>query len=179
MKIPTIETRRLILRGFEERDLDAYAEMCADAEVMQYIGRGNPLDRAESWRSMAMLIGHWELRGYGLWAVEDRQTGTLLGRVGCWQPEGWLGLELGWTIRKAFWGQGYATEAAIASRDYAFTVLNAAEVISLIRPNNSASRRVAEKIGAQLAETTVIFGAEAVVYRLCRQDWQQPGLDAS
>lgn len=111
IQIPKIVSQRLILRGFEEEDLDAYAEMCGDSEVMRYIGTGQILSRSESWRNMAMMLGHWQLRGYGMWAVEERQSGKMLGRVGCWQPEGWIGLEIGWTIRRAFWGQGFATEA--------------------------------------------------------------------
>ena len=61
---------------------------------------------------MALVLGHWQLRGFGLWAVEERATGMLAGRVGCWQPEGWPGLEIGWALRREFWGRGYATEAA-------------------------------------------------------------------
>ncbi|MEO0970591.1 MAG: GNAT family N-acetyltransferase [Cyanobacteria bacterium J06639_18] len=89
MNIPRIETKRLILRGFQEKDLDPYAEMCSDSDVMRYIGTGITLSRAEAWRNMAMIIGHWYLRGYGLWAVEERQTGEMIGRIGCWNPEGW------------------------------------------------------------------------------------------
>ncbi len=86
MQIPRLETQRLILRAFCEADLDTYAEMCADPEVMRYIGNGQPLSRAESWRNMAMMLGHWQLRGYGMWAVEERQSGMMIGRIGCWQP---------------------------------------------------------------------------------------------
>ena len=89
---------RLLLRMFRESDLDAYAEMCGDAEVMRYLGDGHTFTRAEAWRNMALVIGHWQLRGFGLWAVEERSTGLLAGRVGCWQPEGWPGFEVGWAL---------------------------------------------------------------------------------
>src|SRR5437868_1248835 len=112
--VESLETDRLILRMFRESDLDAYAEMCGDAEVIKYLG-GVPMTRSEAWRNMAMVLGHWQLRGFGLWAVEDRHSGVLVGRVGCWRPEGWPGLELAWTLRRAFWGRGYATEAARAA----------------------------------------------------------------
>lgn len=171
MNIPIIKTERLILRGFCESDLDAYAEMCADQKVMRYIGTGKVLSREESWRSMAAMIGHWYLRGYGLWAVEEQQSGEMIGRIGCWKPEGWIGLEVGWTLRRAFWGKGFATEAGKASIDFAFTQLQQSQVISLIRPDNAASRRVAEKLGEKLQGETEIFGSQAVIYGIIRKEW--------
>src|SRR5262249_51921733 len=143
----TLLSQRLVLRMFRESDLDAYAEMCGDLDVMRFIGDGHPLSRAESWRHMAMILGHWQLRGFGLWAVEERSTGLLAGRVGCWQPEGWPGFEIGWTLRRQFWGRGYATEAALASLDFAFSRLGQARVISLIDPENGPSIAVAARVG--------------------------------
>ncbi len=172
MLIPQLSTKRLILRGFREEDLDAYAEMCGDPEVMRYIANGQPLSRWDSWRNMAMILGHWQLRGYGLWAVEERCSGEMIGRIGCWQPEGWPGLEIGWTLRRAYWGRGYATEAARRSMDYAFEKLGQSRVISLIRLENQASRRVAEKLGEHLEGTTELFSSEALVYSISREDWQ-------
>ena len=172
MQIPRLETQRLILRAFCEADLNAYAEMCADPEVMRYIGNGQPLSRSESWRNIAMMLGHWQLRGYGMWAVEEHSSGVMIGRIGCWQPEGWPGFEIGWTLRRAYWGRGFATEAARAAMNHAFGELKQSHVISLIRPENAASRRVAEKLGEKLEGTTEIFGGEAVVYEISREDWQ-------
>ena len=172
MQIPKIVTKRLIMRGFQEEDLDAYAEMCGDAEVMRYVGTGQTLSRSESWRSMAMMLGHWQLRGYGMWAVEERRSGEMLGRVGCWQPEGWIGLEIGWTIRRVFWGQGFATEAGKVAMEYAFQELQQTHVISLIRPENIASRRVAEKLGEKLEGTGELFGSEVVIYGISREEWE-------
>jgi RimJ/RimL family protein N-acetyltransferase len=171
MIIPKLETDRLILRGFVETDLDAYAEMCADPEVMRFIG-GKPLSRAEAWRNMATIVGHWYLRGYGFWAVQERSSGEIVGRIGCWQPEGWPGLEVGWTLRRAFWGRGYATEAAKASVDYGFKNLEQSQIISLIDPNNHASQRVAERLGAKIIGTTPIFDRDVLIYAINREDWQ-------
>ncbi|PSB04234.1 GNAT family N-acetyltransferase [Merismopedia glauca CCAP 1448/3] len=169
--MPQIETERLRLRGFAETDLDAYAEMCGDREVMRYIG-GQPLSRAEAWRNMAMIVGHWFLLGYGLWAVEERSSGEMIGRIGCWQPEGWPGLEVGWTLRRAYWGRGYATEAAKASIDYGFKNLEPSQIISLIDPKNLASQRVAERLGAKIIKTTPLFDREVLVYAINRENWQ-------
>ncbi|MBD2534941.1 GNAT family N-acetyltransferase [Nostoc flagelliforme FACHB-838] len=172
MLIPQLLTERLILREFREEDLDAYAQMCGDEEVMRYVGNGRPLSRGESWRSLAMMLGHWHLRGYGMWAVEEGASSEMIGRIGCWKPEGWPGLEIGWTLRREYWGKGYATEAAKISMDYAFEKLGQSDVISLIRPENEASKRVAQKLGERLEETLKIFGAEALIYSISREDWQ-------
>ncbi len=172
MQIPKIVTKRLILREFEEDDLDAYTNMCGNPEVMGYIGSGQTLTRSESWRSMATMLGHWHLRGYGLWAVEERTSGTLVGRVGCWRPEGWLGFEIGWMIRRAFWGKGFATEAGSAAMEYAFDELQQPRVISIIQPDNVASRRVAEKLGEKLEGTAEVLGKECVVYGISKEEWE-------
>lgn len=173
MLIPEIKTQRLLLRGFREEDLDAYAEMCGDSDVMRYIGAGKPLSRWESWRNMAMMLGHWQLRGYGMWAVEERSSGEMIGRIGCWKPEGWIGFEIGWTLRRAYWKRGFATEAARAAMDYAFEKLQRSHVISLIRPENAASIRVAQKLGEKLEGTTELFGSEAVIYGITQDDWRK------
>lgn len=170
----TMETERLVLRMFRESDTDAYAEMLSDPEVMRFLG-GKPLPRAEAWRNMAMVLGHWHLRGYGMWAVEEKATGEMVGRVGCWYPEGWPGLEVGWTLRRRFWGRGYATEAARASINYAFDVLGRARVISLIAPENVNSIRVAERLGERAEGEWDVFGTKVVVYAVGREEWSSRG----
>jgi RimJ/RimL family protein N-acetyltransferase len=164
----TLETERLRLRMFRESDLDVYARMCADPEIMRYLGEGKPLTRAEAWRSMAGILGHWQLRGYGLWAVEERATGTLIGRIGHIDPEGWPGFELGWMLDRAAWGKGYATEGARRALEYAFDEIGREHVISLIRPANVASIRVAERLGEALEGSVHILGGEALVYGITR-----------
>jgi RimJ/RimL family protein N-acetyltransferase len=166
--IPTIETERLVMRAWREEDLDPYAELCADREVMRYIGSGRPLDRDEAWRQIAIFVGHWELRGYGLWAVETKADRSFVGRVGLWRPEGWPGLELGWTLARSHWGQGYATEAGRASMGFAWATVNAAELISLIQPANEPSRRVAGRLGMSEHSRGTLGDAEVCVYRRAR-----------
>jgi RimJ/RimL family protein N-acetyltransferase len=167
-----METERLVLRMFRESDTDAYAEMLADPEVMRFLG-GKPMPRAEAWRNMAMVLGHWHLRGYGFWAVEEKESGELVGRVGCWRPEGWPGLEVGWTLRRRFWGRGYATEAARAAVNYVFTVLDQTRVISLIDPENVNSIRVAERLGEKPEGEWEILGAKVIIYAVGREEFRR------
>lgn len=165
--IPVVDTERLRLREFRDDDLDAFAAMNADPETMRYIGTGVPIDRVQTWRSMAMFMGHWDLRGYGIWAVEERATGAFAGRVGLFDPEGWPGIEVGWLLGPTFRGQGYATEAGVAALDFAWTSVGAARVISLIRPANTLSIRVAEKLGERLVDEIDVDGP-ALVYAIDR-----------
>jgi RimJ/RimL family protein N-acetyltransferase len=162
---PTVKTSRLLLRGWSRRDLKAHAEMSADPVAMRYIGDGKVLDQGQSWREIAMHVGHWVLRGYGQWALERREDGVWLGQAGLWNPPGWPGLEVGWKLARHAWGEGYATEAGQAAIEWAWCNLDAPELISVIQPDNAASIRVAERLGMQrLLETTlkeqdvVIFG---------------------
>ena len=166
--VPTLSTARLLLRPFSERDLDAYAAICADPEVMRYLGEGRPLARADAWRQLAMFLGHWELRGYGMWAVEERRSGVLVGRIGFMEPEGWPGFELGWTLDRSWWGKGYATEGAREALAFAFARLGKERVISLVHPDNHASIRVAERLGESLEGRTLLLGHEVLVYGVRR-----------
>ena len=160
----TIETPRLRLRLFREADWDAYAAMCADPEVMRHLGAGATLSRDETWRAIAGMLGHWHLRGYGMWALESRASGELVGRAGFIDPPGWPGFELGWVLARAHWGRGYATEAARAALDCAFGTLRRDRVIHLIRPGNAGSIRVAERLGARPVGELELLGATALVY---------------
>ncbi len=119
IEIPRFETDRLILREFEETDLDDYAAMVPDPQVTRYLGDGKTLSRFDAWRQMAMFAGHWALCGFGLWAVEEKSSGKFIGRVGCLEPEGWPAFEIGYTLSRAAWGKGYAREAAAYSLKYA------------------------------------------------------------
>jgi RimJ/RimL family protein N-acetyltransferase len=157
---------------WREEDFEQYAAITADAEVMRYLGEGKPLSRGDAWRQMAFHVGHWHLRGYGMWAVEEAATGRLAGRIGFLNPEGWPGFELGWTLGREFWGRGYATEGARRALAFAFEELGRDHVISLIRPDNRPSIRVAERLGERLERTTEVFGADALVYGIAREDWQ-------
>jgi len=145
-----LETERLILRPVDpDRDFEPWAKAMADANTVRYLGT-KPMNRAESWRSMAVVIGHWAIRGYGFFSLQHRETGEWVGRVGPWYPEGWPAPEVGWTISPDHLGRGYATEAALASLRYAFETLGWKQVIHVIMEGNEASMAVARKIGSTL-----------------------------
>ena len=166
MEIPAIETARLWLREWRDDDLDAYAAIAGDEEVAHYLS--GPLDRGDTWRQMAMFHGHWGLRGFGTWAVEEKATGEMIGRIGLHQPEGWPGLEVGWTLARRTWGQGYATEGGQASLDYAWNVLGADHVISIIDPDNARSIAVAERIGETYERPYRLRGRPVSIYGVKR-----------
>jgi RimJ/RimL family protein N-acetyltransferase len=168
--IPRLRTERLVLRGFEERDFETYAAMMADPDVVRYLGDGRPLSRADAWRQLAMFAGHWVLRGFGLWAVENATTGSFLGRIGCLEPEGWPGFEIGYALARDAWGKGYAREGAARALAYARKELGRTDIISLIRPANAGSIKVARALGAVAAETVELFGAPTIVYRYPGRD---------
>jgi RimJ/RimL family protein N-acetyltransferase len=168
--VDTVETDRLVLRPFREDDLDEYAQMVGDPDVMRFIGDGHTHDREEAWKGIALALGHWQLRGYGLWAVVERASGALVGRSGLYNPEGWPGLEVGWLLARTCWGCGYATEAGRASLDYAWRQVGADHVISMIHPDNAASIRVAERLGETFERTIIRQGRPVSIYGVDRPD---------
>jgi len=173
LAVPVIETERLILRGWREEDHKPLAAMFADSEVMRFIGGVQSFN--DSWRSMAAIIGHWHLRGFGFWVVERKEDGAFIGRIGLWCPEGWPGMEVGWALARPYWGQGYATEAARASFDYGFRQFAVPKLVSLIHADNRASQRVAERLGETKGALfeLVIYGNRTPVdiWEISRERW--------
>jgi len=151
----------------EETDFEPFAKMCADEKVMRFLG-GKALDRLEAWRNMAFHIGHWELRGFGHWAVQEKSSGQFIGRLGFLNPVGWPAFEIGWTLSPQVWGKGYATEGARRALEYAFNELDKPHVISLIHPDNKNSIRVAERLGEKLEGKTELFGNDLLIYGIDR-----------
>ncbi len=162
--IPRLSTPRLLLRELRQDDFDAYAAMVADPDVTRHLGDGRPLPRADAWRQLAMFAGHWALRGFGVWAVEERSTGAFAGRIGCFEPEGWPGFEIAYTLARPFWGRGYASEGAAAALRYAREELKRDRILSVIRPGNAPSIRVAEGLGATLEREVEFYGGPARLY---------------
>ncbi len=150
IETPTLHTERLRLRAFTAGDFAPLCAIQADAEVMRYLGGGVPRDAALTWTNMVFWSGGWGLRGTSYLAVTDQETGALIGRCGVIDAPGWPEPELGYTIARAAWGQGYATEAAGAARDWALRVLRPASLYSYVKLGNASSANVARKLGAVL-----------------------------
>jgi RimJ/RimL family protein N-acetyltransferase len=156
-----LETERLVLRLPRLDDADAWGAATGDAEVMQFIGGS---EGAAS-QSIERFLERWEANGFGQYAVERREDGAFLGRLGLlvWDRRDWRRstlpeagaageVELGWALVRDYWGHGYATEAAAAVRDAAWAELGLDRLVSLIHPDNTRSIRVAERLGAHFEE---------------------------
>lgn len=170
VEIPTLITDRLVLRSWLARDVGPYTAMAADPEMSRYTG--SPASEAAVWRMTAFQIGHWALRGYGMWIAEDRPTGQFVGRVGLYEEYGWAGLEVAWTIRRDRWGDGLATEGGAAALEYGFATTDRDHIISIIHPDNAASSRVAQKLGLTIDHFEEIDGEPRNIWTITRSDWQ-------
>ncbi len=154
----TLETERLILRPYSLDDLDALHAILGDAETMRYYPA--PFTRAQSREWIVDNLRRYRDDGFGLWVMESKQTGELLGN--CGPAVRFAGdareVEVGWHVHRAHQRKGYATEAGALCCRWVFEVLGRDRVISLIRPENVPSRRVAEKLGMEV-EKEIIYGA--------------------
>ncbi len=166
-------TERLHLRPFEADDFEAHAAICADPEVMRFI-RAGALSRSDAWWQLARYMGHWRLRGYGLWAVVERSTGRLVGHLGFLEPEGGHGFEMGWALARDVWGKGYALEGTRAALAHAFTALGRDHVVCVIRPENARSIRLAEKLGGRLEREFEEGGTHLLMYGITRDGAAAP-----
>lgn len=177
--IPRLETERLVMREWRDGDLHAFADFYGDAEVMRYLS-GEPIAYNDAWRSMATAAGHWVLRGYGTWVAERKSDGAVVGRVGLINPEGWPGLEVGWTLGRRYWGQGYATEAAQAAMNYGFLTQTVDRLLSLIDPDNKASQAVARRLGeTQGPEYQLVIAGKTYachIWSITRDEWRERAL---
>jgi RimJ/RimL family protein N-acetyltransferase len=171
---PVIETTRLILRQWRGGDIAPYTAMLADPDTARFITvDGQPVtEEMVGWRHTAVMAGHWTLHGAGMFAVEEKETGRFVGRVGPWAPPRWPGFEIGWGITKAAQRKGYAMEAARASIDWAFATFEIDEIIHCIDRENIASQGVARRLGAEKAREIDLFGHVADVWVTQRSVWR-------
>ncbi|WP_462203472.1 GNAT family N-acetyltransferase, partial [Frankia sp. CcWB3] len=152
-------------------DVEPYLSMARHPDMSVYTS--SPSKEGSVWGMTAFQIGHWALNGFGMWIIEDRETGAFLGRAGLYEEYGWPDIEVAWTVRRDRWGQGIATEGGAAALEFAFTETNRNRVISIIHPENTSSIRVAEKLGLTLAEGPVDRDGEPRnIYAISRAEWE-------
>jgi ribosomal-protein-alanine N-acetyltransferase len=190
MSTIVLETERLLLRHLDWSDFDALHAIMSDPDVMRFIGTGLAKTRQQTERLMGFWITDneraWDdvtlrrlpqLRraierdaDFSLWATVEKRTNRLIGRCGllAWDLDGRKETEVGYLIAKAHWGQGYATEAARAIRDYGFEMLGFDRLISLIQPGNAASQRVAIKNGMRHERDVRVGDIPAMVFAIER-----------
>jgi RimJ/RimL family protein N-acetyltransferase len=164
--IPELLTKRLCLRGWQPADVEPMTTINADPRVGEWLGGVIGLE--ETTARLAAYAYHWQERGFGIWAVEERVGGRLVGRTGFMHWDDWTAsphdAEIGWTFAPEVWGRGYASEAARAAIEWARTRPDLRQIISITRPDNQRSRRVMEKLGLTYQGHTVWRGFEQVWY---------------
>jgi RimJ/RimL family protein N-acetyltransferase len=164
MGVPlTINTPRLMLRQFEADDWRALHEHYSDPECTRFTF-GRSLTEGETWRAVASMAGHWQLRGYGPYVAVENATDTVVGTVGLWFPSDWPEPEIKWALIRKFWGKGYASEAAGAVRLAALVHFDRPP-ISLISSTNRPSIKLAHAVGATLEKEVLFRGNPFHIYR--------------
>ena len=145
--IPTLRTDRLILRAPAQRDFETYQAFFADEAASGFYG--GPFDAVRAWKVLAGHIGHWHLRGYGVWVLERRDTGRTVGGCGFSWPSGWPRCELTWWIVPAARRQGLATEASRAAIAFAYGTLGWDQVETHMRDENAGARALVLAMGGE------------------------------
>jgi ribosomal-protein-alanine N-acetyltransferase len=170
-----VETSRLVLRPFTEADTEAYARVRADPSVIHWLTGGvgmteTPLAVAQ--RVVSRYIAHWQERGFGPWAMIDKDTGELFGHMGLRLMPEFEEIDILYAMRTEYWGRGLATEGAKASRDYAFARMGLPKVIAIVEPSNRASIGVIRKIGFTYRRQVTYNGFEVAYHDLDRSAWR-------
>ncbi|WP_372570481.1 GNAT family N-acetyltransferase [Ruegeria jejuensis] len=175
--IPTLETERLTLRAPKMSDFEAYAAFCGSDRSA---GVGGPFTRVQALDRLSALIGQWHLRGYGRWMIADNASDEPLGVAGLFYREDWPEPEIAWSVFASAEGRGIATEAALASRTYAYDVLGWETVISCMMSDNARSVAVAKRMGAR-PEAPIqhpLFGEMQVWRHLSPDQIENGGMEA-
>lgn len=163
MDVPIIETERLRLRGWRREDFDPFAALRGSAEDQAYTGGAVP--RQQAWTEFCAKAGEWTVQGLGVFIVAERETDRAVGYAGLWFPPYIEEPELCWSLFPGNTGKGYATEAALAARDWAYEALGLGPLMSFVHPDNLASRAVAERLGAVAEGWGELKGESRLIYR--------------
>lgn len=161
--MPELETGRLRLRAWREADLDPLHEFYCDPVCAEIYG--SHVSRADVWRRIAVALGHWQLKGFGLWALEEKASGEFVGYAGLWFPLEFADVEVGWGVMPAHRGKGFAPEAAARARDFGYAEAGLTRLVSYILPSNRASIRVATRLGAAADGEFELHGKPHLVFR--------------
>lgn len=151
-----LESERLVLRQWRSSDFEHFVNYFSDEALCRYVG--GTKNQEEAWRLLASYIGHWQLKGFGYLAVENKETNKFLGCAGLWDSEPWPELELGYWFRKEAQGKGYASEAAQCVKEFAFNKLKVDTLVSYIHPENEASIKLAMRLGGFYDTTIDLLG---------------------
>jgi len=161
--IPAIETERLRLREWRVSDFEGYLTLKTDAELQRYV-LGGATDRLQTWDDFCAISGQWVLRGVGIFLVADIGTDQPRGFAGLWYPLDIESPELCWSLFPGSMGKGYATEAAGAARKWVYENSPYQRLVSYVHPDNSASRAVAKRLGAEVIDRIRLYGEDRLVF---------------
>ena len=159
-----LETKRLLLRRWTSADVGALFEILRDAEVVRFIGDGQPFTLEKVAEFLAWARVYERKNGFCRWKVIEKSSGTIVGSCGFARPHGTVEIELGYLFAQKAWGKGYATEIAAAAAAYGFKKLGFREIIALTDVENTASQKVLEKIGFASRGIEVFNGDESLVF---------------
>lgn len=166
--ISSLQTGRLFLRLFRPEDIVPYFQILNREETLRYFPGSTAPTEAGTRDAILRALGHWEARGYGLWAIQSLETGALLGRTGLQYITETDEVEVDFIVDRSVWGKGVATEAARAALRFGFDRLDVDEIVGIVHPDNLASRRVLEKVGMDLSREEPYFGMPCCRYRIER-----------
>jgi RimJ/RimL family protein N-acetyltransferase len=170
MSIPVLRTERLILRGHVRADFPAFAAMRADPVVMRFMGKGDTFTEEDAWLRFLSTIGHWELLGYGTWAVEEIATARLIGGLGYAEKKRPAehpasgAPEMGWLFASDVQGKGFASEALRAALAWGAEHFGPTRVVCVISDDNAASVRLAERNGFRQFARASRYGLGRLVF---------------
>jgi len=171
MKNVELTTARLKLRAFREADIDPMQQIVNGKDVLRYFPKTDPLSRERVERMIHNLLKHWEEHGFGLWAIELSLSGELIGRCGLQVIPDTGEEEVDFILGREYWGQGYATEAGLASLRYGFEVVKLKSIVGIVHIENVASQKVLEKLGMKRTRRANYFGIDCFRYAIERSEF--------